>query len=126
MKRLPHNNWATWLECGDRQRAAGRYNPASEISFKIPAAHCHKTVTIGAGRSDGLEVFYEGQRIYVLATNSALEYVGLEVFEDTGCEDGTADKVTSIFMDSSDEQLGYVLGLSAVWRAKRLANWIDA
>ena len=126
MRTLPHNNWQSWKECSDRQREAGRYNPALEVSFKIPSCGWHKTVTIGAGYSDELDVFYEGNRLYVMATNSALEYVGLEVFEDTGNKDGTADKITSTFCDSSSEQTEYLLGLTPIWRAKRLSNWIDA
>lgn len=119
MKTLPHNNWATWLEDSDRQRQAGRYNPAREISYKIPSMFCHQTVTIGAGTSDELDVFYEGSRLYVLSTNHSLEYIGLEVFEED-------DKITSTFCDSSTPNIEYLLGLSSIWAAKRMANWIDA
>ena len=127
MKRLPHNNWQSWLESSDRQHEAGRYNAATEISYKIPSALCHKTVTIGAGRSDALEVFYEGRFLYVLATNSSLGYVGLEVFSEQDNErSGEADRIAEIFCDSGNEQTEYLLGLSAVWRAKRLADWCDA
>jgi hypothetical protein len=72
-------------------------------------------------------VFYEGKRLYVLSTNQGLEYVGLQVFEESDdCSNGTADEVAETFLDSAAPNIEYILGLTPIWRAKQLANWIDA
>jgi len=108
--------WRTAPESIDSMCAARRYNPATELQYFTDKSY---TVTLGAGTSDELDIFEENSRIYALSTNTGLEYVGLQVFED-------GEEVAETFMDSSSEQTDYILNLTPIWRAKRLANWIDA
>jgi len=76
------------------------------------------TMTIGAGTADELDIFTEGSLLFVLSTNQGLGYVGLQVFEN-------GDEVGMTFMDSSTPNVDYILGLTPIWRAKRMANWMD-
>jgi hypothetical protein len=126
MRTLPSNNWMTWKESLEEQIAAGRYNPATVLSFKIPGTYGHKTVTLGKGTSDTMHVFYEGLRLYVTTSNEPLGYVGLEVFEvSKGPEPVHPEKIADEFVQDYDEHGEYILGLTPIWRAKRLANWLD-
>lgn len=107
--------WQTAPESYDSQREAGRYNPATELRYTTDETY---TVTIGAGTADELDVFIEGSLLFVLSTNQGLGYVGLQVFEGS-------DEVGMSFMDSSTPNVDYILGLTPIWRAKRIANWMD-
>ena len=99
-------------ETYDEQREAGRYNPATVIVWR---GHRY---AIGAGTSDDLDLFTEGRALYVLARNRGLSYAGLEVFRD-------GERIADIFVQ--DEERGdYLNELTAVYAAKRLANWADA
>ena len=116
-------NWTTSPESIESMCAARRYNKATELHIsRLPktaffAAKCY-TVTLGAGTSDELDIFIEGQRIYALSTNQGLGYVGLQVFED-------GEEVAETFIDNGNDQGEYILGLTPIWRAKRLADWCD-
>ncbi|KPK74221.1 MAG: hypothetical protein AMJ84_00070 [Acidithiobacillales bacterium SM23_46] len=98
----------TWEE----QRAAGRYNPATVVIWR---GHRY---AIGAGTGDDLDLFEEGGALYVLARRDSLGYAGLEVFRD-------GERIADTFTDY-EEQAEYINGLSAIYAAKRLANWCDA
>ena len=59
--------------------AAGRFNPALELTFRDKTGtHTH---TIGAGYSDTVDVYRDGKETFVLTRNFGLGYAGLEVFE---------------------------------------------
>jgi hypothetical protein len=107
--------WRTAPESWEKQREAGRYNPAIEMQYYTDKSY---TVTLGAGTRDELDVFEEGNRIYVLMTNTGLGYVGMQVFED-------GEEIADEFVQDYDEHGEYILGLTPIWRAKRLANWCD-
>ena len=58
---------------------AKRFKPSLEITFRDRSGqHTHK---LTAGSDDDLDVYREGPETLVLATNSRLGYIGLEVFE---------------------------------------------
>jgi hypothetical protein len=99
-------------ETYDEQREAGRYNPARVIIWR---GHRY---AIGAGDGDDLDLFTEGRALYVLARRRSLGYAGLEVFRD-------GERIADIFVQD-DETGDYLNELTAVYAAKRLANWADA
>ena len=71
--------YAIHKETYEDQIAAGRWNPCLEIVFRDwRGNHTHK---IGAGRSDVIHVYREGNETFVLSVNDPLGYVGLEVFD---------------------------------------------
>jgi hypothetical protein len=67
-------------ESREEMTKAGRYNPARKLIYR----HKHRTlaVTISAGDADSVDVYREGNEIFVLSRNNSLGYVGLEVFRD--------------------------------------------
>lgn len=111
MRTLKFNQYEWSEETWDEQRESGRYTPAKVIVWK------GYRLPIGAGSSDDVDLFIEGDRLYVLARNNRLEYAGLEAFKD-GELDG------EIFIDSEVEG-EYLNGLTAIYAAKRLAYYCD-
>lgn len=106
-------------ESWESMNAAGRYNPAWELTYSLPGGELH-TVTLGAGSSDALAVFHEAGRVYVVTSNDGLGYVGLQVFEGS-------EEVAETFMDSGQgDTTDYILELTPIWQAKRLADWTDS
>jgi len=63
----------------ERQKDAGRYNPARAIVYQWDKMTYN--VTIDAGTSDDVDVYHEGNTLYVLSRNYGLDYVGLELIE---------------------------------------------
>ncbi len=106
----------TERETLDEQREAGRYNPALVLRYWLAGSEYRHA--IGAGTSDALDVFTEAGRVYVVSTNAGLSYVGLEAFE-------AGEPVGDTFCDSAAPNIDYLLGLTPLWRAKRLAEWCD-
>ncbi|MCK5089491.1 MAG: hypothetical protein KAQ88_05875 [Hyphomicrobiaceae bacterium] len=107
--------WQTAPEDYESQREAGRYNPALELQYCTDQNYI---VTLGAGNADEIDVFTEGSLLYVLSTNQGLSYCGMQVFE-------AGEEVGETFIDSSADQCDYLLGLTPIWRAKRLADWMN-
>lgn len=107
--RLSAYQWdrETW----DEQRDAQRYTAAQVIIWR---GHRY---AIGAGSADDVDLFTEGGALYVLARNRGLDYAGLQVFRD-------GEEIGGTFCQH-EEQAGYINGLTAVYAAKRLANWSD-
>lgn len=105
--------WRTRPESYAKQRAAGRYNPATELQYFTDKSY---TVTLEAGTSDELDVFNEGATIFVLSTNQGLGYVGMQAFED-------GEQIGAVFIDGDDA--AYFLNLTPVWRAKKLAEQVE-
>ena len=72
------NNYKICKESFDDMREAGRFNPSLEITFRDKkGSHIHK---LGAGYSDDIHVYRQYDETYVLAQNTRLGYLGLEVF----------------------------------------------
>lgn len=105
--RICSYQWDT--ETQEEQRKAGRYNPAQVIIWR---GHRY---AIGAGSRDDVDLFTEGGALYVLARNYGLTYAGLEIFKD-------GERIADTFTDY-EEQAGYLCGLTAVYAAKRLAEY---
>jgi hypothetical protein len=112
MRTLKLHEYELDRETWEEQREAGRYNPATVVIWR---GHRY---AIGAGSRDDVDLFEEGGALYVLARNSGLNYAGLQVFRD-------GDEIADTFTDY-EEQADYLNELSAIYAAKRLANWCDA
>jgi hypothetical protein len=112
MRTLKPHEYDIERETLEEQNAAGRYHPAQVVIWK---GHRH---TLGAGSADDLDLFEEGGRLIVTACNQYLGYTGAQIFED-GAE------VAETFVEDYQEQGEYLLNLTPIWRAKRLANWLD-
>jgi len=70
--RLQKESWKS-------QKAAGRYNPGLEITFRdATGKHTHP---ISAGSYDDIYVYREKKETFVLSKNDRLGYMGIEVFE---------------------------------------------
>lgn len=110
MRTLSISEYEFETETYEEQRAAGRYHPASVIVWR---GYRH---TIGAGTSDDVNLFEEGGRLYVTATNKGLGYIGLEIFED-------GEPAGDTFTQDYDDPGAYILGLSPIYAAKRLAEY---
>jgi len=112
-------DYRTELESWESQRTAGRYNPATVLKVDGHAAE----YTLGAGRSDSLTVFVQGNEILVLSVNHGLGYVGLEIFDSA---DGS--QIGERFYQDEDELKQSVgpkgLDYSERTLATRLANEI--
>ncbi len=76
-------NYKLDKEDWDQQCDAGRFNPATTVIIESGP-----TLTIGAGDSDVVDVFHEGDRYYITAVNYGLDYAGVEVFEKDGTSCG--------------------------------------
>jgi len=109
MRTLHINEYENETETDDEQRAGQRYHPASVIVWR---GHRH---IIGAGNADEVDVFTEDGALYVLARNRGLGYAGLEIFRD-------GERVADPFTDS-EEQGDYLNELTAIYAAKRLAEY---
>ena len=114
MRTLGH--W-TERESYDEMRERQHYNPGLNVCYWLEGNEYRHA--IGSGSADSVHVFTEGGRVYVVSANHSLEYVALEVFED-------GEPVGDAFCtDTSDSSINYLLNLTPIWRAKRLANWYD-
>lgn len=113
MRTLGH--W-TDRETYDEMREAQHYSPGRVVHYWLNGSEYRHA--IGAGTADSVDVFTEAGRVYVVSANSGLSYVGLEAFED-------GEPVGDTFCDSAAPNIDYLLGLTPLWRAKRLANWCD-
>lgn len=106
-------------ESCDAMRAAGRFNPAREI--RAPYFFLDRKpsdgVVISAGSADDVDVFVEGDNLYVLSSNKRFGYVGLEVFARDGSEVG------NIFVQNDEDK---ILDLIPINRAKHLAQYIGS
>jgi hypothetical protein len=71
------NNYKIQKEDINKQREKGRYNPATELTYKLK--NKTYTVTLSCGSNDGITVYREGEELYVLTTNYNLGYCGLEI-----------------------------------------------
>lgn len=111
MNRLRLSAYKWDRETWDEQRASGRYTAAQVVIWR---GHRY---AIGAGTADDIDLFTEGGALYVLSRNHGLSYAGLQVFRD-------GEEIADSFTDDED-QADYINGLSAVYAAKRLANWSD-
>ena len=103
----------TWEEAD----TAGRYNRGLVVLFRDRTGN-HR-VPIGAGESDGVEVYRDHGLTYVVSRNHGLGYVGLEVFE------GDA-QVGETFLQV-DYEIAEILGRdgmnrSGSWIARQLAD----
>lgn len=113
MRTLQLNEYEQERETIAEQNAAGRYHPADVITWR---GHRH---AIGAGSSDDVDLFEEGGALFVLARNRSLDYCGLQVFE------GGEEVAGTFLQGPGDPNAGYMNDLSAIYAAKRLANWCD-
>jgi hypothetical protein len=109
MNRAPFHSFAIERETQEEQREAGRYNPADVITWG------GLRYSLGCGTADDVDVFTEHGALYVLSRNRGLGYAGLQVFRD-------GDEIASVWIDS-DERGQYINDLTAVYAAKRMANW---
>ena len=71
------HNYKLQTETWESQSKAGRYNPATEIVYRDKRG-IH-TYTTGAGTSDSINVFREGEETYILIVNDQLGYAALEI-----------------------------------------------
>ena len=114
MRRI--HNYEIRKESFEDQLAAGRYNPALEITFRDKTGvHTH---TLSAGHSDAIDAYHEGLCTYVLCRNFGLGYFGLEVFQGS-------EKVGDMFIEA--HQVGDTIGrddLAPFNAIKRMAEYI--
>ena len=109
-------NYTLTEETHEEQRAAGRYNPATVITFRDKRGqHRH---ALGKGTEDAIDVYRESGLYYVLTRNYRLEYVGLEVFEG-------ADAVGDIFMQSAVDTNEVDINGAPYNLIKHLLQWFD-
>ena len=113
------HNYTTESETFEAQCGAGRYNPATELTYRDKTGK--HTVTIGAGTSDDLHLFRDGDHTYLLTINNRLDYVGVEVYSGS-------DMVGDMFLQA-DHEVESVLGRngldkSPMWIVKTMANHI--
>ena len=93
------NNYSINQESLEDMLESGRFNPSLELTFQDKSGqHIHK---LSAGYGDDLNVYREGDEIFILYTNDMLGYVGLEIFEG-------AEKQGGIFLE--EYELKDVLG----------------
>jgi len=111
MNKLPLHSYDWDRETWDEQRDAGRYTAAQVIIWR---GNRH---AIGAGTADDVDLFTEGGALYILSRHRGLGYAGLQVFRG-------GEEIANSFVDG-EEQGDYINGLTAVYAAKRLANWAD-
>jgi len=109
MRTLQPHEYETERETIEEQSAAGRWNPATVVIWR-GMRH-----TIGAGTACGVDLFEEGGALVVLSRNSALDHAGLEIFED-------GERIADTFTQEP-AQAEYINGLSAIYAAKRLADY---
>jgi len=107
-------------ETYEEQREAGRYNPGLVVLFRDRTGN-HR-VHIGAGYSDDVEVYREGEETFILSKNWRLGYVGLEIYRGSR-------HIGEMFLQNSqdiDEILGpQGLDLADYNIIKRMAQYID-
>lgn len=109
MRTLPLNSYHWDRETIEEQSASKRYTPAQVVVWK---GHRH---AIGAGTADDVDLFTEGGELYVLSRHRGLGYAGLQIFRD-------GEEIADTFTDA--EVAGeYINGLSAIYAAKRLADY---
>lgn len=95
---------------------AGRFNPSLEITLRDRAGQ--QTYKLSAGYGDDVEVYCEGDEIFIFYNNEMLGYVGLEVIHGD-------EKLGGIFME--EDELKDVLGsenLTTFTIIRRLKNYI--
>jgi len=112
--------FSTKKETYEEQHAAGRYNPGLVVLFRDKTGKHH--VHIGAGYSDDVEVYREGDETFVLSKNWRLDYVGLEIYRGS-------QQVGELFLQNSQD-ITDVLGARGLDLAdytiiKRMAQYID-
>ncbi len=97
-------------------RDSGRMNPAQVI---VCQGHA---LTIGAGTSDNLTVFTDDidNTLYVLSTNSMLDYLGLEIFD---LNDG--EQVGEVFLQFESDLQGINDMLGMDWQYASEEQIID-
>jgi len=95
MRRV--NNYSISKETLEDMLESGRFNPSLEITFQDKPVR-HK---LGAGYGDDLNVYREGDEIFIFYNNEMLGYVGLEVIHGD-------EKLGEIFME--EDELKDVLG----------------
>ena len=95
MRRI--NNYTITKESTEDMIKAGRFNPSLEITFQDKSGR-HK---LGAGYGDDLNVYREGDEIFIFYNNEMLGYVGLEVIHGD-------EKLGEIFME--EDELKDILG----------------
>ena len=91
------NNYSISKESLQEMLDSGRFNPSLEITFQDKSGR-HK---LGAGYGDDLNVYREGDEIFIFYNNEMLGYVGLEVIHGD-------EKLGEIFME--EDELKDVLG----------------
>jgi hypothetical protein len=109
MRTLDFDQYQWSRETIEEQSASGRYTPAQVIVWK---GHRYP---IGAGTADDVDLFTEDGWLYVLSRHRGLGYAGLQVFRD-------GDLIADTFTDT-EEQGGYLNELTAIYAAKRLADY---
>ena len=111
MRTLKPSEYDWDRETLDEQRESGNYTPSQVVIWR---GHRY---AIGAGSADDIDLFEEGGALYVLSRHRALNYAGLQVFRD-------GEEIAETF--SQDGEIAdYLNSLTAVYAAKRLANWRD-
>jgi len=93
------NNYSIIKESLEDMIASGRFNPCLEIIVRDRAGQ--QTHKLSAGYGDDVEVYCEGDEIFILYNNEMLGYVGLEVIHGN-------EKLGEIFME--EDELKDVLG----------------
>jgi hypothetical protein len=83
------------------------------------------TVQIAAGSSDDVDVFRDGDSLFVVTSNSRLNYIGLEVFILKG--DYAGEKIGDYFEQSPDdnEDLRDWSDRSTSFLARVMANYVE-
>jgi len=119
MKRVSHY---IEDESYESQSTAGRYHPGRVTTWTVRGKKI--TVPIGAGRGDDVEMFRDGDWVYVVVVRYSLGYAGLEVFEYQ-----TGEPRGEIFLQV-DYEVEEILGRnweqkSLRWIAKVLSNYVE-
>ncbi len=91
------NNYSISKESLEDMIGSGRFNPSLEITFQDKPGR----YKLGAGYGDDLNVYREGDEIFIFYNNEMLGYVGLEVIHGD-------EKLGEIFMEG--DELKDVLG----------------
>ena len=102
----------------DAQTKAGRYNPATIITFK------EREYLSQAGNSDDAYYYYEHPFLYELVINHRLGYCGISKYDATGDDPGLINYDFFQNLDDLDALLDKkdaINAFSPLWLAKYLA-----
>lgn len=127
MRELHYGKYTVRDEDLDDAFPGTRYNPGQVLEYR--SKHGKHKVLLDAGSYDDVTVFREGQFTVVLSENTSLDYIGIQVFDDTEEKGNEHDERMDLFLQG-DESASELLGRkwedkSSMWKVKVLFNHVS-